>query len=66
MKSKLSAILNSQQGLTELLFVDARVGWVQRLEGGGYTAHSCLSGKNYHGRKIGDVCLPIEKELDSK
>ena len=64
MKSKLSARLCSRQGITELFFVDARVGWVQRLESGGYKAHSFLSGKNYHGQKIVDVCQPIEKELD--
>jgi hypothetical protein len=64
MKSKLSAILSSQQGITDLFFVDDRVGWVQRLSSGGYKAHSYLSGKNYHGQKIMDVCLPIEKELE--
>ena len=64
MNSKLSARLSSHQGITELFFADARVGWVQRLERGGYKAHSYLSGKNYHGQKIVDVCLPIEKELD--
>ncbi|MEE4112260.1 MAG: hypothetical protein V2I40_05550 [Desulfobacteraceae bacterium] len=64
MKSKLSARLSSQQGITDLFFVDASVGWVQRLSSGGYQSHSYLSGKNYHGQKIMDVCLPIEKELD--
>ena len=66
MKSKLSARLRSEQAVTELFFVDARVGWVQRLESGGYRAHSYLSGKNYHGQKIMEVCLAIEKELDSQ
>lgn len=66
MKSKLSARLNNQQGITELFFSDTRVGWVQRLENGSYSAYSYMSGKIYHGEKIMDVCLPIEKELDSK
>jgi len=64
MKSKLSARLSSQLGITDLFFADARVGWVQRIERGGYKAYSYLSGKNYHGQKIMDVCLPLEKELD--
>ena len=66
MKSILSARLNSQLGITELFFADARVGCVQRIESGGYKAHSYVSGKNFHGQKIMDVCLPIEKELDSQ
>jgi nitric oxide reductase large subunit len=66
MKSILSARLNNQQGITELYFADARVGWVQRIENGEYKAHSYVSGKNYQGQKIIDVCLPIEKELDRR
>jgi hypothetical protein len=65
MKSILSARLTNRQGITELVFGDARVGWVQPVETGGYVAHSNVSGKNYHGQKIMDVCLPIEKESDS-
>lgn len=64
MKSILSARLTNRQGITELFFEDARVGWVQRFENGEYVAHSDVSGKNYHGQKIMDVCLPLEKELD--
>lgn len=66
MKSILSARLNNPQGITELFFSDARVGWVQRIENGGYKAHSYVSGKNYQGQTIMDVCLPIEKELDRR
>ena len=66
MKSKLTAKLNNRQGVTELFFADTRIGWVQRIENDSYKAHSYMSGKTYHGKKIRDVCLPIEKELDRK
>lgn len=66
MKSILSARLNDQQGVTELFFAGTKVGWLQRTENGMYEAHSFVSDKIYQGQKVMDVCLPIEKELDSQ
>lgn len=62
-KSILRAKLNNQQGITELFFEDTKIGWVQRTEKGTYRACSYMSGKIYRGKRIMDVCLPIEKEL---
>ncbi len=64
--SILSAKLSNQPGITELFFANTKIGWVQRKANGKYIAHSCMSGKIYYGKKIMDVCLPLEKELDCK
>ncbi len=62
-QSMLSARLNSQKGITELFLADTRIGWVQKMDNGSYKARSYKSGKIYHGKKIVDACLAIEKEL---